>query len=51
MRFRLGHKRAEEEMVGGHHQLNGQESEKLWEIGKPGMLQSMDLQRVGHDSD
>ena len=49
MRFRRGHKRAEEEMVGGHHQLNGQESEKLWETGKPGMLQSVDLQRVGHD--
>ena len=34
MRFRRGHKRAEEEMVGGHRQLNGQEFEKLWETVK-----------------
>ena len=34
MRFRQGHKRAEEEMVGGHHQLNGQEFDKFWETVK-----------------
>ena len=36
-------------MVGQHHQLNGHEFEQLQEIvrtGKPGMLQSMGLQRV-----
>ena len=39
----------EGEMVGQHHQLNGHEFEQLQEIvrtGKPGMLQSMGLQRV-----
>ena len=34
----------EDEMVGWHHQLNGHESEQT-----PGMLQSMGLQRVGHN--
>ena len=34
----------EDEVVGWHHWLNGQEF-----VGKPCMLQSMGLQRVGHD--
>ena len=41
----------EDEMVGWHHRLKGHEFEKTWEIvkaGKPGMLQSMGSQRVGH---
>ena len=39
-------------MVGWHHWLNGHEWASLgrwWRTGKPGMLQSMGLQRVGHD--
>ena len=40
-------------MVGWHHQLNGYEFEQApgdgEGIGKPGELQSMRLQRVGHD--
>ena len=41
----------EDEMVGWHHQLNGHKFEQssgscLW-TGKPGVLQSMGLQRVG----
>ena len=42
----------EDEKVGWHHQLNGHEFEQTpgdSETGKPGMLQSMELQRVGHD--
>ena len=42
----------EGEMVGWHHWLNGHESEQTarwWRTGKPGVLQSMGLQRVGHD--
>ena len=38
-------------MVGWHHRLKGHKFEKTWEIvkaGKPGMLQSMGSQRVGH---
>ena len=38
------------EMVGWHHQFNGQEwenSRRLWRTGKPVMLQSMGSQRVG----
>ena len=38
-------------MVAWHHQLNGHEFEQAlgaW-TGRPGMLQSMGLQRVGHD--
>ena len=41
----------EDEMVGWHHRLKGHKFEKTWEIvkaGKPGMLQSMGSQRVGH---
>ena len=42
----------EDEMVAWHHQLNGHEFEQVgswgW-TGKPGVLQSMGLQRVGHD--
>ena len=40
----------EDEMVEWHHQLNGHESEQTLGVGdrqgKPGMLQSMELQRV-----
>ena len=38
-------------MVGWHHQLNGHEFEQALEDrkGKPGMLQSTGLQRVGQD--
>ena len=42
----------EDEMVGWHHQLNGHEFEQalgVGDAGKPGMLQSMGMQRVGHD--
>ena len=43
----------EDEMVGWHHQLNGHEFEQtLGKDGrteKPGVLQSMGLQRVGYD--
>ena len=43
----------EDELVGWHHQLDGHEfwvsSGSWWRTGKPGMLQSMGLQRVGHD--
>ena len=40
-------------MVGWHHQLDGDEFEQalgsLWWAGKPGVLQSMGLQRVKHN--
>ena len=43
----------EDEMVGWYHRLNGHESEQMLGDGegqgRPGMLQSMGLQRVGHD--
>ena len=42
----------EDEMVGWHHLLNGRvwiSSGSWWWTGKPGMLQSMGSQRVGHD--
>ena len=42
----------EDEMAGWHHQLNGHEFEQALGVGdggKPGVLQSMGLQRVGHD--
>ena len=43
----------EDKMVGWHHQLNGHKFEQApglwWRTGKPGMLQSMKLWRVGHD--
>ena len=42
-----------DEMVKWHHQLNGHGFEQALGVGngmvKPGMLQSMGLQRVGHD--
>ena len=41
----------EDEMVGWHHQLMDMNLSKLQELvmeGKPGVLQSMGLQRVGH---
>ena len=42
----------EDEMVGWHHQFSGHKFEhgRWWRTGKPGMLQSMGSQRVGHDS-
>ena len=43
----------EDEMVRWQHQLNGHEMSlsKLWELvmGRPGTLQSVGSQRVGHD--
>ena len=42
----------EDEMVGWHHWLNGwiwANSGRWWRIEKPVVLQSMGLQRVGHD--
>ena len=43
----------EDEMVGWHHQLDGHEFEWAprvgWWTGRPGMVQSMGLQRVVHD--
>ena len=43
----------EDKMVGWHHRLNGHEFELAPGVGdgtgKPGMLQSMELQRIGHD--
>ena len=39
-------------MVGWHHRLNGLKSEQTpgdGRTGKPGVLQSMESQRVGHD--
>ena len=40
------------QMVGRHHRLNGHEFKQTgrwWRTGKPGELQSVGLQRVGHD--
>ena len=43
----------EDEMVGLHHRLNGQEfwvnSRSWWWTGRPGVLQFLGSQRVGHD--
>ena len=44
----------EDEMVGWHHQLYGHEFEQALGVGndgtgKPGVLQSMGLQRVRHN--
>ena len=42
----------EDEMVGWHHRINGHEFKRILgdcERQKPGMLQSVGLQRVGHD--
>ena len=41
----------EDEMVGWHHRLNGRawvKSGSCWWTGRPGVRQSMGLQRVGH---
>ena len=41
---------AEDEMVGGHHLLNGMnlsKSRREWRTEEPGVLQSMGSQRVG----
>ena len=40
--------KSEGEMVGWHHRLNGPEFEQTG-TGKPGLLQSMGLQRVRHN--
>ena len=43
---------AEDKVAGLHHQLDGPEFEQargMLQSGKPGVLQSMGLQRVGHD--
>ena len=41
---------SEDEMVGWHHQLNGHEFKLMSRrTGRPGVLESMGLQRVGHD--
>ena len=37
------------EMVGWHHWLNGHKFESTPGVGRPGMLQSIRLQRVRHD--
>ena len=43
----------EDEMIGWHHRLNGlwvwASSGRWWWTGKPGVLQSMGSQRVGHN--
>ena len=44
----------EDEMVGWHHQFDGHELEQAPGVGdghtgRPGMMQSMGLQRAGHD--
>ena len=44
----------EDEVVGWHHRLDGHEFEQApgvgdGQTGSPGELQSMGLQRVGHD--
>ena len=42
----------EEEMFGWHHWVTGHKSEQTrrqWKTGKPGVLQSMGSQRVGHN--
>ena len=44
--------RTEDEMVGWHHHLDGHEFDGHWSrwwTWKPGVLQSMGSQRVGHD--
>ena len=44
---------AEDEMVRQHHQLNGHEFEqtpgKQWSTEEPDVLQSIAMQRVGHN--
>ena len=42
---------AEDEIIEWHHQLDGHEFEQAPGVGdgKPGVLQSMGLQRVRHD--
>ena len=43
----------EDEMVGWHHRFNGHEFEQAPRVGgrqrRPGMLQSIGSQRVGHN--
>ena len=42
---------AEEKMIGWRHWLNGHEfeSRRWWKIGKPGVLHSMESQKVAHN--
>ena len=42
-------RKAEDEMVRQQHGLKEHDSERWWRTGKLGVLQSMGLQRVGHD--
>ena len=39
----------EDEMAGWHHQLNGHEFEQPLGYRKPGVLQSLGSQRIGHN--
>ena len=39
----------EDEMVGWHHQLDGHEFGSWWQTGRPGVLRSMESQKVRHD--
>ena len=39
----------EDENVGRHHRLDGHQFEQALEFVKPGVLQFMGSQRVGHD--
>lgn len=40
---------AEDETVRQHHGLNGHEFKQVGRTGKPGTLQPIELQRIGHD--
>ena len=47
-----GKRVAEGEMVRWHHRLSGhafEQTPREWGTGKPGVLQSVGAQRVGHD--
>ena len=49
---RLNWTEVKDEIVGWHHWLNGHEFEQTlrqWRSGKPGVLQSMGWQRIGHE--
>ena len=44
-----GGRRRGQQRTEWHHQLSGHKSEQWWRTGKPGVLQPMLSQRVGHD--
>ena len=51
-RLKVEEKGTEDEIVAWHHRLDGHEFEKapgVGDSGKPGVLQSMGSQRIGHD--